>query len=182
MRDKMGRLVAILLCALFTVGCGSSKQPTGEAVRPQSPVAVLHDIDEKDLAAFIESQRGKVVLVDYWATWCTSCVELFPHTVELHQRFADKGLAVVSVSFDDLDNRAGVLAFLQKNNAAFDNFIGVYGASGESLEKFGLPGPLPQLRLYDRAGRLQREFPQSQSSVNPDEIDAAVQKLLDGKS
>ncbi len=186
MRDKMGRsakvtqsVFAALLLAFFAVGCAKNEQSPHEPSPRQTGDVALRAIDEKELGAVIESHRGKVVLVDYWATWCLSCVELFPHTVQLHEEFGDKGLAVISVSLDDTESRAAVLAFLENSGAAaFDNFISVYGASGESLEKFGLPGPLPQLRLYDRKGNLHRVFPQPQSSVKTEDIDEAVRELL----
>ena len=135
-------------------------------------------IDQNELKDVIEGYRGKVVFIDFWATWCIACIELFPHTVELHERFADQGLAVISVSFDEPDSEAVVLDFLQKQGATFDNFISQYGASVESVENFGLPGMLPHLMLYDRSGNLAHTFPEPQSPVDPEAVDQAIEQLL----
>ena len=48
--------------------------------------------------------RGKVVLVDFWATWCLPCMAQLPHTVELADRFRDRGLTVATVSLDEPEN------------------------------------------------------------------------------
>ena len=80
------------------------KAPEAQEVAGKLAVA-LRTIDEDELAEAIASHRGKVVLVDFWATWCLACTELFPHTVALHHRFADDGLVVLSVSFDDPESR-----------------------------------------------------------------------------
>jgi thiol-disulfide isomerase/thioredoxin len=135
-------------------------------------------IDEDDLAEVLADYRGKVVLVDFWATWCLACIELFPHTVALHGQFAEEGLAVISVSFDQPESRQVVLDFLKKHGATFDNFISRYGAGVESAERFGLPGTLPQLLLFDRQGELAHTFPEPQSGVNPEQVDQAVKELL----
>lgn len=160
-----------------------SQQPSGEdqletdapADQPQVSVGV---IDEQDLAEVLAGYRGDVVLVDFWATWCIACIQLFPHTVELHEQFADDGLRVISVSFDQPESEEAVLNFLKKHNATFDNFISRYGAGPDSPEKFDLPGTLPQLRLYDRKGELAHRFPEPQSGVDPDAVDRAVEELL----
>ena len=178
---------------LAAIGCTRGEQPVPQTSRNEAspphleaevtprpsvdPVSV-QVIDERGLSKVISGYRGKVVLVDFWATWCLSCLELFPHTVALHERFAGDGLAVISVSFDEPDSKSTVLDFLRKHNARFDNFISRYGAGVESAERFHLPGALPQLLLYDRTGDLARTFPEPQSPVNPEEVDRAVQELL----
>ncbi len=135
-------------------------------------------IDEQELDAVVTGYRGNVVLVDFWATWCLPCLELFPHTVALSERFAGDGLQVISVSLDQPESKSAVLDFLKRHGATFDNFISRYGAGVESMEKFDLPGMLPQLLLYDREGELAHTFPEPHSSVDPDAVDRAVEELL----
>ena len=53
--------------------------------------------DRQAFDALVEQRRGEVVLVDFWATWCIPCVQQFPHTVDLHRKYAGRGLAVISV-------------------------------------------------------------------------------------
>jgi thiol-disulfide isomerase/thioredoxin len=138
------------------------------------------DIDE--YRATLAKLRGKVVLVDFWATWCPSCVEQFPHTVELHRKYAERGLAVVSVSLDEPDAEPRVQEFLRRNGTSFDNLLSAYGGGVKAIEAFGLSGAVPCYRVYDRAGELRHEFavdPRAPRQFGPADIDAAVVELLD---
>jgi thiol-disulfide isomerase/thioredoxin len=129
--------------------------------------------DEKDLAALIAKNKGKVVFVDYWATFCGPCKKAFPHTVELHKKHQAEGLAVISVDFDLLEDEAKVKDFLQKQGATFDNLISKYDGGGtDANDAFGI-GPLPHLRLYDRKGTLRHKW-----EGKATDLDAKVKELL----
>ncbi|MBX3413998.1 MAG: TlpA family protein disulfide reductase [Pirellulales bacterium] len=138
---------------------------------------------KEDFDSLIASHRGKVVLVDYWATWCGPCVKGFPHTVELAEKLAPQGLAVISVSFDDPEASTEVEAFLTRQHAQFDNLISAYGAEDQSYDDFGVEtGALPHYQIYDREGKLVRELVSGDptaKSVTPEDVAAAVQEQLD---
>ncbi|OHB71536.1 MAG: hypothetical protein A2V70_08175 [Planctomycetes bacterium RBG_13_63_9] len=148
--------------------------------RADRPDVKLEVIDEQGFAAALRRHRGKVVLVDFWATWCGPCVELFPHTVQLHRRLGDQGLAVISVSLDDpVDDRADVLEFLTHQDATFENFVSRYGAGTKSIEVFEIvDGAVPHFKLYDRHGKLQKTFASGSEGIDPAQIDLAVKALL----
>lgn len=166
-------LVAVL--GGVVAGCGDSASPP-----PSTDPVTVRVIDEKQFAQALDQHRGKVVLVDCWALWCIECLELFPHTVQLHHRFAARGLAVISLSFDDPDGQQDVLRFLESKGATFDNFISRYGGSTESADAFGLDDLiLPRLHLYDRTGNLRKAFRFSEGPIEPEDIDRAVEELLD---
>jgi thiol-disulfide isomerase/thioredoxin len=135
-------------------------------------------IDAAGLTQFIDRQRGKIVLVDFWATWCTPCVQLFPHTVEIHKRWANRGLLVAAVSLDDPSDEPIVRRFLGEKGADFANFISLFGASSQSAEDFDIQGgAIPYLRIYDRQGKPLKTFG-GDRPVNPKEIDRAVEEAL----
>ncbi len=160
-------------------GAPSSAMPAsvpGPAGELQVPL-----IDEKDLARVVEGLRGKVVLVDFWATWCGACVENFPHTVELYRRLGPQGLAVVAVSMDEPEDAPQVQKFLVRQDAGFLNFQSkLGGASEEAIARFQIrDGTLPHLRLYDRAGKLRHTFPSKESGkLDAQAIERAVRELL----
>src|SRR3954452_17252211 len=69
-----------------------------------SPAVKLDPIGYSDLIAELHGLKGKVVLVDVWGTFCAPCREKFPKVVALHEKYAARGLAVVSVSVDPPDD------------------------------------------------------------------------------
>jgi thiol-disulfide isomerase/thioredoxin len=170
--ERPGRLEAACAAVLFgamIVGCGG---------RPAPREVSLSDLDPAKFAEVVAEHRGKVVLVDLWATWCKPCVEMFPHTVELHRKFAGQGLAVVSVSLDDLKDRPEVLKFLQDQGATFDNYLARDGGSDGTWNALDIHSGIPNLKLYARAGTLRRTFPGDDTQVRPEAVEQAVRQLL----
>lgn len=99
----------------------------------------------------IRSHRGKVVVVDVWASWCLPCKQEFPHLVALHRKYAADGLVCLSVSVDEEKTAAKALEFLQKQKATFGN----YRLDEETdfwQEKWDLKG-IPAVFVFDRDGR-----------------------------
>ena len=78
------------------------------------------------LSKAVTKPEAKLTIVDAWATWCGPCKENFPHLVEMHKKYASKGLNVVSLSMDDPTDAAAVKeakAFLEKMDATFTNVL-----------------------------------------------------------
>ena len=107
-----------------------------------------------DLKAFnLEGQlpatlAGRVVLVDFWASWCGPCKSSFPVLGDLHQRYADKGLLVLGVSVDE--TAAAMNRFLEAHPAAFT----IVRDSGRKLVAAADVQAMPTSFLIDRRGRI----------------------------
>jgi thiol-disulfide isomerase/thioredoxin len=114
-------------------------------------VACKFDAVEKTIA----DAKGKVVLIDCWATWCPPCVESFPLLVAKHEKYGGKGLSVISVSMDRPTDAGKVLSFLQKQNATFTNLhLTVDAAAQKGLTgKFAYEGGIPHAVLFDKTGK-----------------------------
>jgi thiol-disulfide isomerase/thioredoxin len=158
--------IFLVVLAAFLAGCSEPTPVTTTEI-------TLVPADEKDLDALIARNKGKVVFVDYWATFCGPCKKAFPHTVELHKMHRAEGLVVISVNFDLLDDKDKALDFLQKQRATFDNLISTYdGGGSDANEAFDI-GPLPHLRLYDRQGKLRHKWEGKAA-----DLDGKVKELL----
>jgi peroxiredoxin len=95
----------VVLCAAvgLELGCTGKNNPAGSvAGKTESKLApdfTLPDLSDKPLT--LSSLRGKVVLLDFWATWCTPCREEIPEFVKLQDKYRDQGLQIVGISMDD---------------------------------------------------------------------------------
>lgn len=165
---------ALALLSTITLGCSSTSTP------PPAPTTKINLVraDAAALNDLVASYKGKIVLVDYWATWCLPCVENFHHTVELSKKYSDKGLAAISVSFDLFEDEPKVRDFLATQGANFDNLISSHNATGQKTWTDFDIGPLPEYRLYDREGKLVKKW---ESGVDQAELEAKIQELLAAK-
>lgn len=92
--------------------------------------------------------RGKVVLLDFWASWCAPCAASFPWMETMRQRYGAEGLVIVSVNLDE--DRAAAEAFLGGGYAGFEH---VFDPSGSIATEFGVAA-MPTALIFDREGRL----------------------------
>lgn len=96
----------------------------------------------------LKSYAGKVVLVDFWASWCAPCLRSFPWMNDLQQRHAGQGLVIVAVNVDQ--ERALADTFLKKSPAQFRI---EYDAPGHIARQFGVEA-MPTSFLIDRRGQV----------------------------
>lgn len=82
----------------------------------------LGTVDEDQLPQLIAKHRGKIVVLNFWATWCGPCREEFPDLVRIYDE-RKKDLVVLSVSLDEPEDRDKVIAFLQEQKAQFPAYI-----------------------------------------------------------
>lgn len=182
----MNRLIvqyALFVLSAAFIGCSTSTTPLGGPAkidRSNAPAnnnlsseITLRTVDIDGYNLEIQKHKGSVVLVDFWATWCIPCVEQFPHTVQLHEKYSGQGLAVLSLSFDDEGSEADVRNFLREQKAYFLNLRSEYGAGTESMEKFDLDAAVPHYRLYDHTGKLRESW-----NGEPDGIEQKIEELL----
>lgn len=154
----------MVLLSVWVTGCAQSPsdESDSDVTEPRSTEVTLHETDANKLKAWIESQHGKVVVVDMWATWCPPCIKEFPGLVELNRDYHAQGVVCVSLCCDyqGIDEfqvvKQQALEFLKSQNAAFDNFI----ATTESDALFPQLGILsiPVVDVYGVDGKLHQRF------------------------
>jgi len=127
--------------------------PTTRAGDPEVDLKVVK-LDALNEA--VAKHKGKIVVVDFWATFCIPCKEEFPNLVKLHRERARDGVVCVSVTVDDPDDKAAALKFLRQQKATFQNFL--LDESPEKYQKhFGF-GAVPVVLVYGKDGKLVKKF------------------------
>jgi thiol-disulfide isomerase/thioredoxin len=141
----------------------------------------LRAVTPDEFKAALAEHAGKVVFVDFWATWCIPCRKAFPHTVSLAAAHPDD-LAVISMSFDDPDSHEDALTFLKEQNATFENLACSLGGGDESFTAYEIgDAGLPYFRLYNRKGELVQVFKNdidAGKGIDEAEVHKAVEALL----
>jgi thiol-disulfide isomerase/thioredoxin len=94
------------------------------------------------------SLKDKIVLVDFWASWCVPCKDSFPCMNELHKKYADRGLVIIAINVDE--KRTDMDVFLKTHPASFTV---VRDASEKLVDLTGI-GTMPSSFLIDRAGKV----------------------------
>jgi len=137
----------LIVITLALSGCyGGSRPPR---IGTPAPDFIVQDSDRK---VEIRDFRGKLVLLNFWATWCAPCVEEMPSLVQLQQRMKDKGLTVVAVSVD-VDNDA-------YHNFLKDHRIDLLTVRDPDQKANNLYGTFkfPETYIIDRNGIVRRKF------------------------
>ncbi len=137
----------------------------------------LPKINETGYPKMLAAQKGKVVLVDFWATWCVPCRKEMPEIAKLEAKLKAKGFVVVPISADELENEAGAREFLAKSGMKTQGYLKAPKDDDAFVRaidpKWG--GELPALVLYDKTGKKVQMW-KGETAVAT--IEAAVAKLL----
>jgi thiol-disulfide isomerase/thioredoxin len=148
------------------------------AKKPDGKIEIAVAAKTETLDEAVKKNKGKVIVIDFWATWCKPCVEKFPHLVELHKKHAEKGLVCMSASLDDADDKEMALKFLKEKGAAFPNFL--LTATGKVVEqkledRYGLEGGIPHMAVFSRSGEKVWD---SRKKKSEKELDALIEAEL----
>jgi thiol-disulfide isomerase/thioredoxin len=182
------KVLSCSLLSLVLVG-GSVLLAHGNAAtaddRDSADAVKLERLTWKQLQERLANKHVKYTMIDAWSTTCGPCKENFPHVLEMHRKYAGKGLAVISLSFDDPSDKAAVAEaerFLKEKKAVFTNVL-LDDKSGDGFEKFNV-NTIPAVFLYGPDGKEVKRFtmddPDNQFTY--DEVDKALAALLNGKS
>lgn len=147
--------LALIAALLLFAGCGGPPAlPEKPAVAGQPapppgevggllPVFRLEDTAGREISS--DDFRGKVLLVNYWATWCKPCETEMPGFQQLQDTYGPRGFAVIGIAMDT--NPRDVAAFARKHNIRYPLLMG----TPEVQERFGVLG-IPTTMLVDRQG------------------------------
>jgi len=173
---KYGRRALTIVLTMAGI-VGAADQPTIRAVvkpstdRKAAPEFALKDSSGKTRK--LRKCRGKVILLDFWATWCTGCKKEIPWFSEFQRKYAKEGLAVIGVSMDE-DGWKVVKPFLAEHPIPYRLLLGDE-STAQSYEIHGLPDTF----LIDRRGRLAAAY--MAGIVDRDDIEANIKTVLSNR-
>jgi len=167
--NKLAALVAgtTLLCLLLISATGLKGSNTSPASGKVAPDFTLQD--SEGASVNLSAYKGRVVLLDFWATWCHGCQTEIPWYVEFQNRYKSRGLAAIGVSMDD-DGWKSVKPFLQQNKLNYPVVIG-----NQALAKVYGVDALPVTLLIDRQGKIVRTHA---GMVDKSSFEHEIQALL----
>jgi cytochrome c biogenesis protein CcmG/thiol:disulfide interchange protein DsbE len=125
-----------------------------KAPHPTKTMAPGFSLPAREGTATLDSLRGRVVLIDFWASWCAPCRRSFPWLKSLHERYSSKGLTIVAINLDK--DREAASAFLEQFPVPFVVAFDPSGKTAEAFDVQAMPssyvvGPTGTV-LYSHAG------------------------------
>jgi thiol-disulfide isomerase/thioredoxin len=146
-----------------SAAAGGGESTAAAAPDAAAPQEVTLELMEWDgVKAIIESHKGKVLVVDCWATYCVPCRREFPGLVKLSRELPED-VVCVSVSLDEAAEQGEALDFLKEQDAVFTNVLCTTDAD-TLYDQILKVGSIPAIFVYDRDGAIARTF----TGANPD--------------
>ena len=154
----------------------TSAQPHDTASKPE-PDLKLKDLDGKDVT--LADLKGKVVFVNFWATWCDPCRIEIPWLIEMQAKYGPRGFTVVGVAMDE-EGKSVVARFVAKerfdvNGQQLPMSYPIWLGTDESADKFGGILGYPTSFLISRDGKQVQKF---QGLKSQDELAQAIESQL----
>jgi thiol-disulfide isomerase/thioredoxin len=129
----------------------------------------VKDLDGKPLA--LANYKGKVVMIDFWATWCGPCVGEVPNVADVYQKYHDKGFEIIGVSLDREGDKGRLTTFIKEHHMPWRQFYDGKYWQNELAVKYGVHS-IPATYLLDGSGKIIAK------NARGDTLEPAVKKAL----
>ncbi len=149
----------------FLVGCHSGGARTSASAK--APDFSVTDIQGRKLS--LSEYQGKVVLLDFWATWCAPCLQEIPHFVDMQQKYGSQGFQAIGISMDD--GPKPVQRFYEEHKLNYPVALG----SSQLAESYGGILGLPVTFVINRDGQIRKRFV---GATDPAQIEQEVVAAL----
>lgn len=165
----MGRKVSqrllgfVILVGLLVFSCSSdsgdvdqtktssNKQASSKPCEKESPDIQVTTL--KGNTFNMEQEEGKVILVDFWATWCKPCISSIPHLNKLYNKYKDQGFTIVGISLDQRKGRKQVKKVAEKLDIQYPVVMG----TKKMARKFGRITAIPTAFIIDKSGCIREK-------------------------
>ena len=148
---KIARLSVIIVTAtllLFFAGCSGKKESN---VNQNAPDFSLKDLDGNTVK--LSDYKDKVIIIDFWATWCPPCREEIPNFVDLQKKYGMQGLIVIGIALDESGAR-DVKPFSKKNQINYPVLIG----DNVVTDSYGGIRGIPTRFIINKKGLIVEKF------------------------
>jgi cytochrome c biogenesis protein CcmG/thiol:disulfide interchange protein DsbE len=161
-------LLALLVWKILHQDSGVAAQ-LGKGRRPVAPGFDLSRLDRSGKLS-LASLRGKVVVLNFWASWCSPCKTEAPRLEAAWQRYRSQGVVVVGVDAQDFSGDAR--KFMRRHGLTYPN---VHDGPGDVLPKYGVTG-FPETFFVGRDGRVVGD--RVEGEISEDKLTAGIQRAL----
>ena len=165
------RTMVLLVSVFLTVSlvAGSQGCAASESLAARQPAADFQLTDLNGNPLQLSSLKGKVVFIDFWATWCGPCRMEIPHLKELYASYKGKGLEMIGLSIEE--DAGSVKSFVQSNGILYPVAL----ADAKLQQAYGGIRGIPTAFLVDKKGRIAKQvFGYNDKAV----FEKEIQKLL----
>src|SRR3989338_7970354 len=157
-------IAAILgLCLVFSAAATASSQNPGSV----APQFTLKDINGKEVS--LSSFKGKVIILDFWATWCPPCREEIPDFIALQKEYGTKGLQVIGISVDK--DKDALVKFYKDNGMNYPVVL----TDGAVEAKYGGIRGIPTTFIIDRTGKIAKKYV---GAISKKQFESDIKPLL----
>jgi peroxiredoxin len=182
-------LLSFIVALIFT-GCGVNGKPTpaqntgdvtnagsgsgsGDAEKERKAALDFTLPDMSGKAHTLSKYQGKVVLIDFWASWCPPCRAEIPHLVKIYEKYKSQGLVIIGVGLDKKENLATISKEL---GLTYTVLVDDHNVTGRLYDVKGIPRTL----MLDKKGRIAADHTGFAEGMES-ELEAEVKKLLSEK-
>jgi cytochrome c biogenesis protein CcmG, thiol:disulfide interchange protein DsbE len=167
----VGLVAALLGLLVWKVVKGDESGIAGALDEGKQPTAYVFDLPrlDRDGTLSLADYRGKVVVVNWWASWCAPCKEEMPDLERGSKRWRGQGVQFVGVNFNDF--RGDARRMLARYSVTYPN---VYDRNGKTIGRYGITG-VPETFFVSRRGKVVARVP---LPIKPETLDENITRAL----
>jgi cytochrome c biogenesis protein CcmG/thiol:disulfide interchange protein DsbE len=173
-RVMVALVAGLILAVMFLIVWLQSAKYEPLTVGKAAPDFQLPDLNDKEIR--LSDYRGKVVFLNFWATWCKPCREEMPSMEVLYKNFEKDGLVILAVSIDRVTTKKEIPPFVKSLNLTFPVLVDSWGQTDKRYKLMGVP----ETYIIDREGTLREKVIGPRDWTRLDNLQILTQLIKQG--